>query len=105
MVVVVRRAAHKLLSEAVVDELLAQGFGNWHVDTADEVVQVRITKTNKRFAEARPGDIKHALVDVDFRRGADGAGARAVLACAGSLAARGGAAGSLPLSEARSPVA
>jgi SAM-dependent methyltransferase len=29
---------------AAVDELLAQGFGNWHVETADEVVQVRITK-------------------------------------------------------------
>jgi hypothetical protein len=27
-----------------VDALLAQGFGNWHVETADEVVQVRITK-------------------------------------------------------------
>jgi SAM-dependent methyltransferase len=29
---------------AVVDGLLAQGFGNWHVETLDEVVQVRITK-------------------------------------------------------------
>jgi len=27
-----------------VDALLSQGFGNWHVETADEVVQVRITK-------------------------------------------------------------
>jgi SAM-dependent methyltransferase len=26
------------------DELLDQGFGNWHVETVDEVVQVRITK-------------------------------------------------------------
>ena len=27
-----------------VDALLAQGFGNWHVETATEVLQVRITK-------------------------------------------------------------
>jgi hypothetical protein len=27
-----------------VDALLAQGFGNWHLETAEEVVQVRITK-------------------------------------------------------------
>ena len=27
-----------------VDSLLAQGFGNWHVETATEVLQVRITK-------------------------------------------------------------
>ena len=31
-------------AERAVDELLAEGFGNWHVETADEVVQVRITK-------------------------------------------------------------
>jgi Methyltransferase domain len=29
---------------AAVDELLDQGFGNWHLETLDEVVQVRITK-------------------------------------------------------------
>jgi hypothetical protein len=28
----------------VLEELLEQGFGNWHVETVDEVVQVRITK-------------------------------------------------------------
>ena len=27
-----------------VDSLLEQGFGNWHVETATEVLQVRITK-------------------------------------------------------------
>jgi hypothetical protein len=27
-----------------VDALLAQGFGNWHVETVDDVIQVRITK-------------------------------------------------------------
>jgi SAM-dependent methyltransferase len=31
-------------AEAALDDLLAQGFGNWHVETTDEVVQVRITK-------------------------------------------------------------
>lgn len=29
---------------AVVDALLEQGFGNWHLETADSVMQVRITK-------------------------------------------------------------
>jgi hypothetical protein len=28
----------------MVDQLLAEGFGNWHVETSDEIVQVRITK-------------------------------------------------------------
>jgi hypothetical protein len=38
-------ANHDATSAAgAVDALLAQGFGNWHVETADEVVQVRITK-------------------------------------------------------------
>jgi hypothetical protein len=31
-------------SVAAVDALLDEGFGNWHVETADEVLQVRITK-------------------------------------------------------------
>jgi type IV pilus assembly protein PilQ len=31
-------------------------------------------QTVERFAEARPGDIQHALRDVDFRRGANGEG-------------------------------
>jgi SAM-dependent methyltransferase len=29
----------------VVDDLLAEPFGNWHVDTVDETVQVRVTKS------------------------------------------------------------
>src|SRR4051812_36168488 len=29
---------------AAVDELLAEPFGNWHVETSSETVQVRITK-------------------------------------------------------------
>jgi SAM-dependent methyltransferase len=30
--------------ESTVDELLAQPFGNWHIDTRDGIVQVRVTK-------------------------------------------------------------
>jgi type IV pilus assembly protein PilQ len=32
------------------------------------------TQTVQRFAEAKPGDIQHALRDVDFRRGSNGEG-------------------------------
>ena len=32
------------------------------------------TPTVQRFAEARPGDVQHALRDVDFRRGSNGEG-------------------------------
>ncbi len=31
-------------AEAAVDALLAQPFGNWHVETLDRVVQLRVTK-------------------------------------------------------------
>jgi SAM-dependent methyltransferase len=31
-------------AEAAVDALLAQPFGNWHVETADETLQLRVTK-------------------------------------------------------------
>ena len=39
---------------AVVDALLDQGFGNWHVETADEVVQVRITKKGDALVHRAP---------------------------------------------------
>ncbi|HET7901384.1 MAG TPA: SAM-dependent methyltransferase [Candidatus Nanopelagicales bacterium] len=39
---------------AAVDALLDQGFGNWHVETADEVVQVRITKKGDAFVHRAP---------------------------------------------------
>ena len=39
---------------AAVDALLAQGFGNWHVETADEVVQVRITKKGDALVHRAP---------------------------------------------------
>lgn len=37
-----------------VDALLEQGFGNWHVETADEVVQVRITKKGDALVHRAP---------------------------------------------------
>ncbi|MFN8157276.1 MAG: SAM-dependent methyltransferase [Candidatus Nanopelagicales bacterium] len=39
---------------AAVDALLAQGFGNWHVESADEVVQVRITKKGDALVHRAP---------------------------------------------------
>ncbi len=39
---------------AAVDALLAQGFGNWHVETADEIVQVRITKKGDALVHRAP---------------------------------------------------
>lgn len=39
---------------AAVDALLAQGFGNWHVETGDEVVQVRITKKGDALVHRVP---------------------------------------------------
>jgi Methyltransferase domain len=61
----------------VVDELLDQGFGNWHVETATEVVQVRITKKGDaqvhREVRGEPvvvvaashDRVKHRLFDVE----------------------------------------
>ena len=37
-----------------VDGLLEQGFGNWHVETTDEVVQVRITKKGDAMTHRSP---------------------------------------------------
>ncbi|MGC4852495.1 class I SAM-dependent methyltransferase [Micromonospora sp. DT4] len=43
---------------AAVDELLAEPFGNWHVETADATLQLRVTKSGEaqvhRAATARP---------------------------------------------------
>ena len=39
---------------AVVDELLAEPFGNWHVETTTETVQVRVTKKGKVLAARTP---------------------------------------------------
>jgi len=61
---------------AAVDALLDQGFGNWHLETATEVVQVRITKKGDaqvhRSRREAPVDVapaghdraKHRLFDV-----------------------------------------
>lgn len=47
-------------AESVVDDLLAQPFGNWHVDTVDATVQLRVTKRGEaqvhRVAAAAPCD-------------------------------------------------
>ena len=39
---------------AAVDALLAQGFGNWHVETATEVLQVRLTKKGEAQVHRAP---------------------------------------------------
>ena len=46
-------------SEKAVDELLDLPFGNWHVDTVDEVVQLRVTKKGEAqlHAKARPAEL------------------------------------------------
>jgi hypothetical protein len=50
-----------------VDALLDQGFGNWHLETADEVVQVRITKKGDaqvhRSSRAEPVTVTAATHD------------------------------------------
>jgi hypothetical protein len=60
-----------------VDALLEQGFGNWHLETATEVLQVRITKKGDaqvhraergEAVEARPAQhdrVKARLFDID----------------------------------------
>jgi SAM-dependent methyltransferase len=41
-------------SERAVDELLAQPFGNWHVETRDEVLQLRVTKAGEAQVHRAP---------------------------------------------------
>ena len=38
-----------------VDELLGLPFGNWHVDTLDEVVQLRVTKKGEAQVHTKTG--------------------------------------------------
>src|SRR3954469_14692756 len=51
-------------AERVVDALLAEPFGNWHVETRDEVIQLRVTKSGDaqvhRQAAARQPDRREA---------------------------------------------
>ena len=59
-------------AEAAVDALLAEPFGNWHVETDEQLVQVRVTKkgqaqrhvarTSRRDVEARAGATGHDRV-------------------------------------------
>ncbi|MPZ61954.1 MAG: methyltransferase [Propionibacteriales bacterium] len=46
-------------AEAAISELLDLPFGNWHVDTVDQVLQVRVTKKGKVQLHAGPRD--HAM--------------------------------------------
>ncbi|MFL6155103.1 MAG: class I SAM-dependent methyltransferase [Marmoricola sp.] len=41
--------------ERAVDDLLAEPFGNWHVETATEVVQLRVTKSGEAAVNVQPG--------------------------------------------------
>ncbi|HEY6796745.1 MAG TPA: SAM-dependent methyltransferase [Kineosporiaceae bacterium] len=63
-------------AEAVVDALLAEPFGNWHVETRHQTHQLRVTKkgqaqvhvapTSRRAVQARPADhdrVKERLLD------------------------------------------
>jgi SAM-dependent methyltransferase len=54
-------------AEAAVDELLAQPFGNWHVETATGTVQLRVTKkgeaqVHRSAAVAEPAETAHDRV-------------------------------------------
>jgi len=40
---------------AAVDALLAEPFGNWHVETTDQVVQLRVTKKLDAITHTKPG--------------------------------------------------
>ena len=57
---------------AAVDALLEQGFGNWHVETADAVIQVRITKKGDaqvhRSVRGAPVEVAPATHDRVKRR-------------------------------------
>jgi SAM-dependent methyltransferase len=41
-------------AETVVDELLADGYANWHVSSTDETLQLRVTKKGRPLLHASP---------------------------------------------------
>jgi hypothetical protein len=49
-------------AEQAVDDLLVQPFGNWHVETATETIQVRVTKKGKVLAHTTA---RREAVEVD----------------------------------------
>ncbi|SCL20229.1 Methyltransferase domain-containing protein [Micromonospora nigra] len=55
-----RNVAPGAEADAAVDVLLAEPFGNWHVETADATLQLRVTKSGEaqvhRAAATRPAD-------------------------------------------------
>lgn len=54
----------------VVDELLAEPFGNWHVDSADQTLQLRVTKKGDALVHVRPrrGEVTPRAHDRSKRR-------------------------------------
>jgi SAM-dependent methyltransferase len=51
-------------AENAVDELLAMPFGNWHVDTADAQLQMRVTKKGDALLHTRSRDVEPAQTGV-----------------------------------------
>lgn len=49
-----RNEEYGTAAERVVDELLALPWGNWHVETADETVQLRVTKRGEAQVHRAP---------------------------------------------------
>jgi hypothetical protein len=48
--------AYGSVAEAAVDELLAEAYGNWHVETVDQTVQLRATKKGEAQVHRSPAD-------------------------------------------------
>jgi SAM-dependent methyltransferase len=46
-------------AEEALDELLAMPFGNWHVDTTDSLLQMRVTKKGDALLHTRPREDPH----------------------------------------------
>ncbi len=55
-----RNAALGPDAEKAVDELLEVAFGNWHVDTVDEVLQLRVTKKGAAQLHLKPRVVEQA---------------------------------------------
>ena len=51
-----RNAAPGPEAATIIDELLNAGFGNWHVETAGETLQLRVTKKGRAQLHARPSE-------------------------------------------------
>jgi SAM-dependent methyltransferase len=58
----IRNLAPGAEAAAAVDELLAQPFGSWHVETAQQVVQLRVTKSGQ--AQVHRADAQSSVPEV-----------------------------------------